>query len=315
MNKTARIILINLALLLCLTLTATAADINSNAGTSAFPFLKINISARSVGMGGAFTGLADDESSLYYNPAGLTHFEQKRFILGYHNLYADMQSGFAGYISRFNQKIVYGLYLNYLNYGDFVNTDEGGNVLGEFGGGDLLFGLSLGYQINHRWSAGGSAKFIYEKVDEFSATGLAFDLGARYQTDRGRFGGGVMLQNIGFQMSSLGEEKDKLPFAARGGVFMKPKGLPLVITSDLILPVDNDLVFAIGGEYNKFDPLFIRLGWNSFGSNYRTGDSEDSWAGLALGFGFNYNKYQISYAFTPQAELGDSHRITLTGGI
>lgn len=315
MNKTARYIALCLTLFFGLILSASAADINSNAGTSAFPFLKINISARSVGMGGAFTGLADDESSLYYNPAGLAKFEEQRFILGYHNLYADMQSGFAGYINRFNEKMVYGLYLNYLNYGDFVNTDESGTVLGDFGGGDLLFGLSLGYQVNYQWSVGGSAKFIYEKIDEFSATGLAFDLGARYETIRGRFGAGINLQNIGFQLSSLGEEKDKLPFAARGGIFMKPKGLPLVITSDLILPVDNDLVFAIGGEYNKFDPLFIRLGWNSFGSNYRTGDSEDSWAGLALGVGFNYNKYQISYAFTPQAELGDSHRVTLTGGI
>ena len=42
-----------------------AGEIHSKAGTSAFPFLKINIGARSISMGGAATGLADDEAALY----------------------------------------------------------------------------------------------------------------------------------------------------------------------------------------------------------------------------------------------------------
>ena len=100
-----------------------AADINTNAGTSAFSFLKINISARAVAMGGAFTGLSDDESSLYYNPAGITSFEENRFILGYHNYFVDMQSGFAGYIQGLDKTKFFGIYASYLNYGDFIETD------------------------------------------------------------------------------------------------------------------------------------------------------------------------------------------------
>jgi len=291
-----------------------AKDINSNAGTSAFPFLKINISARAVAMGGAFTGLADDESSLYYNPAGITSFENKRFILGYHNYFVDMQSGFMGYINTLGVDKFYGFYANYLNYGDFTETNSIGETTGDFSGGDLVLAGSFAFKHGYYFSFGATAKFIYEKVQEYSATGLALDLGAKYTADRNRYSAGLVIQNLGFQLSALGEEKDKLPLTVRGGFAYNPKGLPMTLSSDLILPVDNDLVFAFGGEYNKFKPFYIRAGWNSFGSNYRTEDSNDNWAGLSLGVGFDIKKMQVSYAFTPAADLGESHRITLTGG-
>ena len=88
-------------------------DISTNAGTSAFPFLKINVGARPVAMGGAFTGVADDESSLYYNPAGIAVFEEKRFIAGYHNYFVDMQSGFLGYVHSLNERQTLAFYVSY----------------------------------------------------------------------------------------------------------------------------------------------------------------------------------------------------------
>lgn len=305
-----------LALVLSLLLSGSdsAAGTNQNAGTSAFSFLKINISARSVAMGGAFTGLADDEAALYYNPAGLASIEKKRFIFGYHNYIADMQSGFIGYIKPLGKERSLGFYLNYLNYGDFTQTDETGTVLGEFGGSDILLAVSFAMRHNYSFSFGGSAKFIYEKIDQYAASGLAFDLGVKYDSDRRRFGAGLMIQNLGFQLSSLGEEKDKLPLAVRTGLFYKPKGLPVTFTTDLIFPNDNDLYFALGAEYMNLKPFYMRLGWNSFGSNYRTSISDDNWSGYSLGVGFDFKKMMISYAFSPAAELGDSHRITLTRG-
>ena len=44
-------------------------DLETN---SAIPFSFSNPGARSLGMGGAFVGLADDATAAYTNPAGLT---------------------------------------------------------------------------------------------------------------------------------------------------------------------------------------------------------------------------------------------------
>ncbi|MFQ5452681.1 MAG: PorV/PorQ family protein [Candidatus Zixiibacteriota bacterium] len=292
-----------------------ARNINSNAGTSAFPFLKINISARAVAMGGAFTGLADDEASLYYNPAGITSFEEKRFILGYHNYFVDMQSGLVGYIKDLDYTKFIGAYISYLNYGEFIETDQLGNTTGDFSGGDFLLAFTFAMKQGYHYSFGATAKIIYEKIQDFSATGLAFDLGAKYNPDRNRYGVGLMIQNLGFQFSGLGNEKDRLPLTIRSGFSYNPKGLPLTLSTDLILPIDNNLIFAVGGEYHELKPFYIRMGWNSFGSNFRASDSNDKWAGMSFGVGFDIKNMQISYAFSPAADLGESHRITITGGL
>ena len=75
------------------------------------------------------------------------------------------------------------------------------------------------------------------------------------------------------------------------------------------------MIKFIGAEYFNLKPLFLRMGWNSFGSNYRTDYSDNGLAGLSFGIGVEYNSLQFSYAFSPAADLGDSHRVTLTGGI
>ncbi|MBN1211436.1 MAG: PorV/PorQ family protein [candidate division Zixibacteria bacterium] len=317
--KTSKIsyLLTALALILCILVTSAAAkDINTRVGTSSFSFLKINVGARAVGMGGAFTGLADDESALYYNPSGIASLEGRRFIAGYHNYFVDLQSGFVGYIQQLSERQFIAGYINYLNYGDFIKTDELGNVdpNGTFGGGDLLMAATFAVKYNDQFMFGVSGKFIYEKLESYSATGAALDLGGKYTSDRGRYQAGVAIQNLGFQFSALGEEKNDLPLTVRGGLAVKPKEIPVMFTGDLIIPIDNNPIYAIGGEYLDFKPFYIRMGWNSFGSNYRTADSDDKWAGMSFGVGFDHKELHLSYAFSPGAELGESHRITLTGG-
>ncbi len=225
--------------LLSMAAPSVTAEINASAGTSGFSFLKINPGARAVGMGGAFTGLANDESALYYNPAGLTEFEEDRFIMEYHNYFMDMQSGLVGYTRPFGLDRTLGFHVSYLNYGDFTQTDRDGNVEGEFSGGDYLFGATLAVKRTHRRSLGVTAKFIYEKIQDSSATGVAVDLGLRYASDRGWYSGGLVIQNLGTQLSALGEgDKDPLPTVLRLGGSARLKGLPMVFAGDLIVPFD-----------------------------------------------------------------------------
>jgi hypothetical protein len=296
--------------------SVSAKSVNSNAGTSAFSFLKISTGARPVAMGGAYTGLADDENSLFYNPAGVTVLDRPGYILDYHNYFIDLQSGLVGYITQYKGKHHVAAYINYLNYGKFTETNNIGEIEGEFGGGNVVLGLTYGRQYNEALSFGATGKLIYEKVHDVSAHGVAFDLGVRYSGDRSRYTAGFMVQNLGVQLSNFtSAEKDALPITFRLGTGARPRGLPVQFVGDIIFPVDNDISFAIGGEYYDLKPLYLRIGWNSFGLNYRAAESDDSWAGLSLGLGFDWRSMQVSYAFSPGAELGDSHRITLTGGI
>ena len=291
-----------------------AKTVNDNAGTSGFSFLKIPVGARSVAMGTAFTGLADDEFAMYYNPAGLAMAVEKRYLIEYHNYITDMQSGMIGVVKPMNDRNVVGGYISYLNYGKFLRTDLSGVVLSEFSGGDILMAISYAHRPSYRYMIGGSFKLIYEKLENYSATGVAVDLGARYIDVREKYAFGLALQNLGTQLSALGSEKDKLPLTLRGGASGKPRGIYTVFSGDVIVPFDNDLYFCLGAELQKFKPLFIRAGYNSGGKNIRAANSTDNKAGFSAGVGFDHRRLHFSYAFTPQAELGDSHRLTITGG-
>ena len=56
----------------------------------------MNSGARSLGMGGAYTALANDATSIFYNPAGLAKinsvniFSSRQKLYGISNLYSDM---------------------------------------------------------------------------------------------------------------------------------------------------------------------------------------------------------------------------------
>jgi hypothetical protein len=62
---------------LILTLSLTVLSTTAAWGTSATGF-----GARAIGMGGAYTAVADDESAAYWNPAGVTQTKHFRFVLG-----------------------------------------------------------------------------------------------------------------------------------------------------------------------------------------------------------------------------------------
>ena len=41
-------------------------------GTTAAKFLSLGVGSKAVGMGGAFTSVANDATAMYWNPAGLS---------------------------------------------------------------------------------------------------------------------------------------------------------------------------------------------------------------------------------------------------
>ena len=65
-------------------------------GTTVADFLNIGIGARASGMGGAFTGLADDASAIYWNPGGLTQLQRPETMGMYTVWLADTSYQFVG---------------------------------------------------------------------------------------------------------------------------------------------------------------------------------------------------------------------------
>ena len=81
-------------------------------------FSEIQQNSRQQGMGGAFTGLADDGEAVYYNPAGLINLRNIEVITMYSRQLAHLEQG--------DQET--GINVNYIGYAQNL-----GDVIGSFG--------------------------------------------------------------------------------------------------------------------------------------------------------------------------------------
>jgi len=316
-------IMATLAIMFILALPVSAKQINKNAGTTAFSFLKLGVGAKAVAMGGAFTAVADDPSAIYYNPSGTIHLERRQLLAGYHNYVLDIQSGFIAYTQPLAHKYSLGLFIDYLNFGKFTQTDINGLSIDEFSGGDFMFGANFATMIIPELAAGINIKYMHEGFSGVLVEGnktspgadaLAADIGFLYKMNDSLTTFGFMAYNLGGVISGYSpDHKDKLPMGVRGGLSHSLRELPLTMAVDGVLPSDNDPYFNIGAEFYKFQPLYLRLGYSLFGENYKTGSGSDGWGGISAGFGLDIKDYHFAYAFMPYLDLGSSHRVTISG--
>ena len=323
-----------IAVIAALAFSPAAMAINSNAGTSAFTFLRIGTGAKSQAMGGAFVGLADDASALYYNPAGLTVsttegelyddlLDQKlnvapknNFTASYINYLLDFQYGFLGYVREIDSTTSAGVSISYQNYGTFNRLDSDGNKLGTFGASDMALGLTYSKRLSPRVTTGVTGKFIYEKLEDYSANGLAADLGIMYLINpNGSTRIGLAITNLGAQLSGLTKQhKDQLPGKAALGISHHLVGVPILFSGEVGKPFDNDFYLSVGGEVTSLKPFFLRFGWTTQGKDYKTGGNNEFLSGFAGGFGLQHNNYQFDYSYSSYSDLGSVHRITVGAG-
>jgi hypothetical protein len=327
------------AILIALILSVTAFASSSNTGKSAYSFLKIGVSAKSQALAGAYVGLADDISSLYANPGGLSaavydlrapvdyYYEGEedydigprklepktnRFMATYINYLLDFQTGYLAYARTLGEKSFLGVSIQYQDYGSFDKLDEFGRDLGTFSAFDMALGITYSERLSRNFSVGVTGKFIYEKIDSLSSDAMAVDLGWLYRFDQGRTSFGMALRNLGSQLKGLTKShKDPLPFLVDFGISHSLRGMPLTVNADVTAPTDNDIYFSIGGQLESFQPFFIRVGWSSQGLDYKTGSDKDKLGGFAAGFGYYIQEYSIDYSYSSFADIGNVHRVSL----
>ena len=61
-----------------------------------------------------------------------------------------------------------------------TRTNVAGDIIGDFGGSDMAIGATYARKLSPQLARGGTAKFIYQKIDQYSSTGLAVDAGLLY---------------------------------------------------------------------------------------------------------------------------------------
>lgn len=166
------------------------------------------IGARAVAMGGAFVGLADDFSVIFWNPAGITQFNQKAFglagdlimpsstfkydlsgttLVNAQTVSKSYFAGMAAYYHPINENLVVGIGVyNPVGLGIIWEGDDFASITGgtayewESYIGAITFSPALAYKINEQISVGAALNINYGLFNLSNHAGFAweaFDLG------------------------------------------------------------------------------------------------------------------------------------------
>lgn len=328
-------------------LTATTAQIG---GRSTFAFMKNSPSARVSGLAYSQIALQDDDAALgYTNPALLNPLMHKGLTLNNEwRLGGTTNSFVAGCFHSEKLKMTFSTGILYNNYGSFKQTDELGNVQGDFRANEYVVHVGAGRKINERLSVGANLKFIGSQLETYSAYGLAADLSGAFINPDKQFGVSVLLKNVGAQLKSYAPEigNEALPYDLQIGMSKKLARAPFrfsIAAVDLLRwnlryvnPLDNEVTLLgeqatepssfskgidnvfrhirFGGEIalGKKENFRVRIGYNHQTRKEMTLQNIRSTAGFSFGAGVRVAKFRIDYTQSVQHLAGSRRHLTIS---
>jgi hypothetical protein len=313
----------------------------SKKGTTAAAFLSISQGARASGMGSAFVAVADDWSSLYWNPAGIATtgngitFDHTQWFadIGYNFIAGSVNLGKIGSL---------GMSITSSSIDDMpVTTVERPEGTGEvYNVSQIAFSIAYAIQLTDDFAIGFNPKVIHERIWKSSANALAMDVGVKYNTPFKGIVLGMSISNFGEKMHMTGQntvvlyDSDPtntanngripaelstgewaLPLNFRVGVAYQPslgETHKFILAVDAMHPSDDYESVNVGGEYTFADFLSLRGGYKSLFLK----ESEES---LTLGVGVHHqigNSLILvaDYCYASFGRLSNIHKISVSMG-
>ena len=326
-----------------------AVGAQSKVGTTAAQFLGIAVGGRATAMGGAYVASNQDVSSIYWNPGAIVQAEGNEFAFVNTDWLVGTKFRWFGLLLNFDGENAIGASVTQLDYGqEDVNTVTSPEGTGEqWSAADLSIALTYSRRLTDKFSIGGSAKFINQRIWNESATGITFDVGLLFVTDfnnmrigmsMSNFGGDLTLSgkdllnrvdidpnNAGSNKTLVGDLKVDawpMPLLFRVGVAMdvvKNDEMSATLAIDALRPNDNTESVNVGGEVGWRNMLFLRGGYRSLFAREGPFTKDTQQEGLTLGAGLQYRvegfaSLSVNYAYQKFGLFGNLNTIALSIG-
>ncbi len=265
-------------------------------GSTTAGFLNIGVGARALGMGGAFTSVADNSSAVYWNAAGLRRLENSQAEFSHQSWYQDVT--IENLLIAFpGRKVSFGAGLTYLNFGQIQSFDAAGNPGEELSMYNLAFSVSAATDIAENVSVGATIKYIEQSFDIVKGTAFAGDIGV--MANHSGVSLGLAAVNFGTKMTYI-SEKENLPAAIRFGLSFRQFDNKALFSFDAYSPFEGQLSLRQGLEMNLYDQLYARSGLIYQTETVSNADALSYNLGLGLGYGAG----KFDYTFIPSDDYG-----------
>jgi flagellar hook capping protein FlgD len=297
MIRTDWMIRIWMAAFVALFVAAAPAAAEEQNGGAPGSWLSQYVTARAIGLGGAFVGVADEASAVAWNPAGLALLVPNEVRFETARLFEDTSINALNFAVPGNKLPSFGLSMVSLSSGNFERTNELNDPLGTFKEGETAYIFTMAKDINTRLAIGTNVKIARQSVEDFTGTGVGFDVGGLYYvTPAIKVGASVL--NLGGPNITLRDSKETYPIEYRVGFsaqVLRGRGL---LTAEVDQSEGPGTRIRSGTEYWVQQSIGLRIGM----------DDQEPAGGLSYRFA---GKYQFDYGVMDHP-LGLTHRLGLT---
>jgi hypothetical protein len=302
-------------------------------GGAGSQFLKIPLGARGTGMAGAFGSVTDDLTSVFWNPAGIANINSISANFSYTQWFAGFQHNFGSMALPIGENFTAAV--NLISFGSddipITTMDEPDGTGANYSVNDVSFGFSFAGYLTEQFSFGITAKYINNAFASVSSSGVAFDIGTRYETGLQGITVAFSLHNLGTEQQYSGQDlrttkklmdaMDAAPLDVEYVAY--PYSIPLSfrasLSSDVIEMEDHQLKAAFDFVTYSDTPEEFLLGaeyvWNDFvavRAGYGIGHDQ---LGFAGGVGLKYDGGAfggvIDYSISPSYDLGLINRLSV----
>jgi long-subunit fatty acid transport protein len=290
-------------------------------------YLKMGVGARALGMGSAFTALADDSTAAFWNPAGLARLKSAEASFMHADLTMDREYNFFNYAHPLKGKdgkdngVVA---LSHIRFGvdglpetklatsrtdglALTGNEPATSANGSYTPGQpvYIFGYfddsekstfgSYARKLGDRWYGGINLKYLSQDLYTNSADSFGFDLGFLYEANE-KTTLGLSIRDIGESLDwdTASGHSDRVPTTLTLGVAYQAKK-DLMLAADINKVEDLDAKLFAGAEWWLQEYAALRLG---------THDGD-----LTLGASFKLDTWRFDYSYADET-LGDAHRIS-----
>ena len=257
------------------------------AGVNAAPHLGMGSGARSLGLGGAFTAIADDATSTIWNPAGLPAVDDLTVTLSSTQLSLDRKHNFMGLIKKVGANGGLGLALVNAGVNDIPSRSADDKAGSSFNYNSNAYSLSYGHNLG-AVCLGASARLLMDSFgDHSSESGFGgADVGLLGHNKGRTFSYGLAARNLGGMIAG-----SELPILISGGLAYRVlhknvATFSVDVQHQIVDLPESPTSLHIGTEYLIAKTFAIRGG-----SKLNADRSQ-----LFVGFGVNVGGLQLDYA-------------------
>ena len=330
-----------------LILTTTTQVANSQiGGRGAYSFLNLPFTPRSAALGSKVAALDEaDAGVVLINPAHLSYDLHNHIELSYVSYFAGIQYGLVSYSRNMGKAGMFGLAIQHVNYGKFIEADATGQITGSFSGSDMALNIIYAKTFDSLVTVGINLKPIYSHLEIYKSFGICADIGISFNSRDKLFAAGLTARNIGTMLKPYTPNtRENLPFEIIASVSQKLQHAPFrfvgtfqqLQTTHLhyARPENNTTFFGddtpnspsvferigkeaishliIGVEFVPIKSFYLRGGYNFQRRNELKIEQRTSFVGFSWGIGVNIKNISINYSRATYHLAGASNHFSIS---